>query len=50
MIVQIKKYLVKECMKALNINDKDITEQEIIGKISKAKDNMQSPESLYERT
>lgn len=41
-----QKVLVKECMKALNINDKDLTEQEIIGKISRAKDSMQSPESF----
>ena len=41
-----QKTLVKECMKALNINDKDLTEQEIISKISKAKDNMQSPASF----
>ncbi|MEG0977594.1 MAG: UvrD-helicase domain-containing protein, partial [Bacilli bacterium] len=33
------------CMKALEINDKDLTEQEIIGKISRAKDSMQSPVS-----
>jgi DNA helicase II / ATP-dependent DNA helicase PcrA len=41
-----QKTLIKECMKALNINDKDITEQEIMSKISKAKDNMQSPASF----
>ena len=41
-----QKVLVKECMKALGINDKDLTEQEIIGKISRAKDSMQSPESF----
>ena len=41
-----QKMLVKECMKALGINDKDLTEQEIIGKISRAKDKMQSPESF----
>jgi DNA helicase-2/ATP-dependent DNA helicase PcrA len=40
-----QKTLVKECMKALNINDKDITEQEIIGKIGKAKDSMQGTRS-----
>ena len=38
-----QKTLIKECMQALNINDKDITLQEIMGKIGKAKDNMQSP-------
>ncbi|WP_297423313.1 DNA helicase PcrA [Clostridium sp.] len=41
-----QKTLVKECMKALNINDKDITEQEIMGKIGKAKDRMQSVRSF----
>ncbi|VYU67826.1 AAA family ATPase [Clostridium tertium] len=41
-----QKTLVKECIKALNINDKDISEQEIISKISKAKDNMISPASF----
>lgn len=40
-----QKTLVKECMKAVNINDKDISEQEIIGKIGKAKDRMQSSRS-----
>ena len=38
-----QKTLVKECIKALNINDKEISEQEILSKIGKAKDNMQSP-------
>ena len=41
-----QKTLIKECMKSLNINDKDITLQEIMGKIGKAKDNMQSPTSF----
>lgn len=40
-----QKTLVKECMKILNINDKDITEQEILGKIGNAKDKMQSARS-----
>ena len=40
-----QKTLVKECMKVLNINDKDITEQEIVGKIGKAKDKMQGTRS-----
>ena len=40
-----QKTLVKECMKAVNINDKDISEQEIMGKIGKAKDRMQSSRS-----
>ena len=38
-----QKTLVKECIKALNINDKEISEQEILSKVGKAKDNMQSP-------
>lgn len=42
-----QKTLIKECIKALQINDKDIAEQEIMGKISRAKDNMQSPDSFY---
>lgn len=41
-----QKTLIKECMKSLNINDKDITLQEIMGKIGKAKDNMQGPVSF----
>ncbi|MBE6063451.1 MAG: ATP-dependent DNA helicase PcrA [Clostridium butyricum] len=40
------KTLIKECMKSLNVNDKDITEQEIMGKIGKAKDRMQSSRSF----
>lgn len=40
-----QKTLVKECMKAININEKDISEQEIISKIGKAKDRMQSSRS-----
>lgn len=43
-----QKTLVTECMKALNINDKDIQQREILGKISRAKDNLQSAES-YKR-
>ena len=42
-----QKTLIKECIKTLQISDKDITEQEIMGKISKAKDNMQSADSYY---
>ena len=42
-----QKVLVKECIKALQVNDKEITEQEIMGKIGRAKDNMQSPDSYY---
>lgn len=41
-----QKTLIRECMKSLNINDKDITDLEIMSKISKAKDRMQSPESF----
>ena len=43
-----QKVLVKQCMKELNINDKDINEQEIIAKISRAKDQLMSPEQ-YKR-
>ncbi|MCY6369722.1 DNA helicase PcrA [Clostridium ganghwense] len=39
-----QKTLVKECMKELNINDKDIDEKEIISKIGKQKDGLMSPE------
>ena len=42
-----QKTLIKECIKLLQINDKEITEQEIIGKISRAKDNMQSADAYY---
>ncbi len=35
-----QKTLVKQCMKEIGINEKDITESEIIGKIGKAKDNL----------
>ena len=37
-----QKALIKQCMKELNINDKEITDQEILSKIGKAKDNMLS--------
>ncbi|MBE6051205.1 MAG: ATP-dependent DNA helicase PcrA [Clostridium sp.] len=43
-----QKTLLNECMKALNINDKDISQKEIMGKISRAKDKMKTPES-YKR-
>lgn len=43
-----QKTLINECIKVLNINDKEINSKEILGKISRAKDNMQSPES-YKR-
>ena len=42
-----QKTLIKECIKILQINDKEITEQEIMGKISRAKDNMQSADAYY---
>ena len=42
-----QKVLLKECIKSLQINDKEITEQEIMGKIGRAKDNMKSPDSYY---
>ena len=41
-----QKTLVTECMKILSINDKDIAAKEIIAKIGRAKDKMQSPESF----
>lgn len=41
-----QKTLVIDCMKALDINDKDIAAKEIINKIGRAKDKMQSPESF----
>lgn len=41
-----QKTLVKQCMKALNINDKTSTDRSIISKISDAKNLMQSPEAF----
>ncbi|MPQ43362.1 DNA helicase PcrA [Clostridium tarantellae] len=41
-----QKTLIKHVMKELNINEKDITDMEILGAISKAKDNLQSAESF----
>ena len=35
-----QKTLIKQCMKELNINDKDITDREIIGKISQCKNDL----------
>ena len=35
-----QKVLVKQCMKELNINEKDITDREIINKIGEQKDNL----------
>lgn len=40
-----QKTLIKECMKSLNINDKDISDKEILGKIGRAKDKLQGPQS-----
>jgi len=40
------KTLVKQCMKELNVNEKDITDSEIIGKISSAKNSMISSEQF----
>ena len=40
-----QKTLIKECMKSLNINDKDISDKEILGKIGIAKDKLQGPQS-----
>ncbi|NLM36370.1 MAG: UvrD-helicase domain-containing protein [Clostridiales bacterium] len=41
-----QKTLIKQCMKELNINEKDITDSEIIGRIGKAKDNLISAEQF----
>lgn len=41
-----QKTLVKQCMKELNINEKDIDEKEIISKIGKQKDNLISAEQF----
>lgn len=38
-----QKTVVKHVMKELEINEKDITDNEILGSIGKAKDNLQSP-------
>ena len=43
-----QKTLITDCMKKLNIDSKDIDHKEILGKIGRAKDRMQSPES-YKR-
>ena len=44
-----QKTLVKHIMKELNINDKDITDNEILGSIGKAKDALLTP-SAYRRS
>lgn len=41
-----QKTLITECMKSLDINDKDINPREVMGKISRAKDKMQGPKSF----
>lgn len=41
-----QKTLVTECMKAIDINEKDINAREIMSKISRAKDKMQSAQSF----
>ncbi|MHC6178615.1 DNA helicase PcrA [Clostridium sp. JNZ X4-2] len=41
-----QKVLIKQCMKELNINDKDITDREIISKISGQKDDLVPPEQF----
>ncbi|MCY6355810.1 DNA helicase PcrA [Clostridium sp. ZS2-4] len=41
-----QKTLIKQCMKELNINDKDIDEKEIISKMGKQKDNLISAEQF----
>ncbi|KZL93420.1 DNA helicase PcrA [Clostridium magnum] len=41
-----QKVLMKQCMEELNINDKDITDREIINKIGEQKDNLISPEKF----
>lgn len=43
-----QKTLIKHIMKELEINEKDISDNEILGSIGKAKDNLQSP-SAYRR-
>lgn len=39
-----QKSLIKQCMKELNINEKDLTDSEILGKISNAKNELISSE------
>lgn len=39
-----QKILIKQCMDELNINDKDMTDREIINKIGEQKDNLISPD------
>lgn len=41
-----QKVLIKQCMNELNINEKDITDREIINKIGEQKDNLVSPKDF----
>ncbi len=41
-----QKSLIKQCMKELQINEKDLTDSEILGKISNAKNELISPEKF----
>lgn len=41
-----QKVLIKQCMEELNINEKDITDREIINKIGEQKDNLVSPQQF----
>lgn len=45
-----QKSLVKQCMKQLNINEKDLTEREIINKIGSQKDNLNTPKDYLRET
>lgn len=44
-----QKALIKQCIKELNVNDKDLTDMEILSKISKAKDDLITP-TQYKRS
>lgn len=44
-----QRVLIRDCMKELSINDKDITDREIIGKIGEAKDRLISADE-FKRT
>src|SRR5659263_5322 len=41
-----QKSLIKQCMKELQINEKDLTDSEILGKISNAKNELISPDKF----
>lgn len=45
-----QKSLVKQCMKELNINEKDLTEREILNKIGNQKDNLMMPKDYLKET